>query len=57
MPGHYTFYDFIEYLSSGMLTIMAAGLYGAVTGTILRRVREALRPPGFRPRASRGGLN
>jgi hypothetical protein len=44
VPGHYTFYDFIEYLSSGMLTIMAAGLYGALNDIILRTIREALRP-------------
>ena len=50
MPGHYTFYDFIEALSGGMLTLMAAGFYGAVTGIILRTLRGALRPRTYETR-------
>jgi hypothetical protein len=41
VPGHYTLLDFIDALSGGMLTIMAAGVYGAVTGIVLRTLRGA----------------
>jgi hypothetical protein len=42
VPGHYTFYDFSEALSGGMLTIMAAGFYGAVTALSSGRYERRL---------------
>jgi hypothetical protein len=50
----YGWYDLIAHITGGLVTIMAFGFLGAVTGIILRTIRELLRPPGFRPGQAEG---